>query len=600
MSATQRTPVPVYPSLENLSTQLSLPQLLDFQLEHNPDFPLYVFANHESDPDRLTEISMLEYIRAAHRAGSAIVNGNGIRDTNTSADAGPRPGEIVAIVAVLDSIVYSALIAGMIKVGLVPFPISTFLPPDTIAQLIQGNNIHRIITTDATLHSFLASIRESLDPTYRAECVFEEAPSLSILYPKLGRETSQDDFSPLSNTFVPTDEGKDLALCMHSSGSTGVPKTIRFTHRAFKSFALFSDMIDQTRKSRMTSLSGKPIRLAGFGFLFFHASAVVILIGSALYGPLTMAVFPPAITQPGALPVTATPENTIDHLKRTKATAMLSLPHFISTFARDEKAIEVLRGLDYVVHQILIDHRRGFIPTNAGDQLVSRGVRLRIIWASTECGAPTLISTEDLDPEDWSAFAFSKRVKVRWIPYEGGLFRCQFLATDTFQPSVENIPPNDSGERGFEVNDLFEPHPTKEGFWRIVGRIDDVIIQANGQKTLPGPIEDAVLASELVKGAVIFGHQHIHIGVLVELFPGHEIDVSHQSQVEGIRDQIWPILEETNKTLPQYSQIRKQMILIASKDKPLPRATKGTVNKAASVKLYGSEIEEIYETANLD
>ncbi|KAF5349819.1 hypothetical protein D9758_010238 [Tetrapyrgos nigripes] len=298
-----------------------------------------------------------------------------------------------------------------------PFPISTFLPPDTIAQLIQGNNIHRIITTDATLHSFLVSIRENLDLTYRAECIFEEAPGLSILYPKLGRDTSQDDFSPLSNPFFPTDEGKDLALCMHSSGSTGVPKTIRFTHH----------MIHQTgRKSRLTSLSGKPIRIAGFGFLLlllllFHSSAVFTLIASALYGPSTIAVFPPAVTQPGALPVTATPDNTIDHLKRTKATAILCFPHFISMFARDEKAIEVLRELDYVITG------GGFVPTNAGDQLVSRGVRLRVTRAATECGGPTLISTEDLDPEDWSAFAFTKRVKVRWIPYGGGLFRCQFL-----------------------------------------------------------------------------------------------------------------------------------------------------------------------------
>ncbi|KAF5313535.1 hypothetical protein D9758_018537 [Tetrapyrgos nigripes] len=412
MSATQRIPVPVYPSLENISTQLSLPQLLDLHLEHNPEFPLYVFANDESDPDRLTEISILEYVRVG-------------------AGAGPQPGEIVAIVAVLDSFVYSALVAGMIKVGLVPFPISTFLPPDTIAQLIQGNNIHRIITTDATLHSFLVSIRENLDLTYRAECIFEEAPGLSILYPKLGRDTSQDDFSPLSNPFFPTDEGKDLALCMHSSGSTGVPKTIRFTHRAFKSFALISDMIHQTgRKSRLTSLSGKPIRIAGFGFLLllllFHSSAVFTLIASALYGPSTIAVFPPAVTQPGALPVTATPDNTIDHLKRTKATAILCFPHFISMFARDEKAIEVLRELDYVITG------GGFVPTNAGDQLVSRGVRLRVTRAATECGGPTLISTEDLDPEDWSAFAFTKRVKVRWIPYGGGLFRCQFLVRIPF------------------------------------------------------------------------------------------------------------------------------------------------------------------------
>ncbi|KAF5349777.1 hypothetical protein D9758_010224 [Tetrapyrgos nigripes] len=557
---------PLHPSIDKLSTQLSIPELLNFHLANNPDFPLYVFANDDSGSQ--TEISMLEYIRAAHRAGAAI-----------RADGSSQPGEIVAIVALLDAVVYSAIITGMMKVGLVPFPISTFLSPDAIAKMLQVNNVRRVITTNSTLPDFLASIREKLDPAY--ECVFEEAPGLSDLYPKLGKEKAEDDFSPLSDLPCLSDE--DLAMCIHSSGSTGLPKAIRFTHRAFKSLAT-TYLVRETRNWE------NPIRFSGFGLLLFHGTGIGSYITTALYGPITVAVFPPTVTKADELPIVATPENTIQHLERTKATASFIPPNFFSTLAQSEKAIEVLRKLVFVITG------GGFIPTSAGDHLVSSGVRVRVVFGGTEFGIPTLLSLEDLDPQDWSAFAFSKQVKVRWIPNGDGLFRCQFLTSGNFQPSVENL----SKEKGYEGNDLFEPHPTKEGFWRIVGRIDDVVVQTNGQKTLPGPIEDAVLSSDLVQSAVVFGRQHVHLGVLVELSSGNEIDVNSDNQIERIREQIWPILEKTNKVLPQYSQICKEMILIASNDKPLPRAAKGTVNRAASLKLYEREIEDIYATAGLD
>jgi acyl-CoA synthetase (AMP-forming)/AMP-acid ligase II len=100
--------IPVHPPLDNLSIQPSIPEVLDFHLKHNPDFPIYVFANDDSEHP--TEISMLEYVRAAHRAGAAI------RGTDTG---NSKPGEIVAIIALLDSIVFSAIITGMMKTGLV-------------------------------------------------------------------------------------------------------------------------------------------------------------------------------------------------------------------------------------------------------------------------------------------------------------------------------------------------------------------------------------------------------------------------------------------------------------------------------------------------
>lgn len=85
-------------------TQLNLPDILDFNLEHNPDFPIYIYG--EVSSAKTTEIKMLEYVRAAHRVGKIIRGGS-------------QTGDVVGIVANLDTIVYSALIVGIMKAGLV-------------------------------------------------------------------------------------------------------------------------------------------------------------------------------------------------------------------------------------------------------------------------------------------------------------------------------------------------------------------------------------------------------------------------------------------------------------------------------------------------
>jgi hypothetical protein len=55
-----------------------------------------------------------------------------------------------------------------------------------------------------------------------------------------------------------------------------------------------------------------------------------------------------------------------------------------------------------------------------------------------------------------------------------------------------------------------------------------------------------------------------------------------------------PIIEEANENAPAFSRIFKEMILIASSDKPLPRAGKGTVQSKAAIILYAPEIESLY------
>jgi hypothetical protein len=54
-----------------------------------------------------------------------------------------------------------------------------------------------------------------------------------------------------------------------------------------------------------------------------------------------------------------------------------------------------------------------------------------------------------------------------------------------------------------------------------------------------------------------------------------------------------PIIEEANKLAPAFSRIFKEMILITSSEKHIVCAAKGTVMRAATLKMYDAEIHAL-------
>ncbi|KAJ7886913.1 hypothetical protein B0H13DRAFT_1627705 [Mycena leptocephala] len=179
---------------------------------------------------------------------------------------------------------------------------------------------------------------------------------------------------------------------------------------------------------------------------------------------------------------------------------------------------------------------------------------------------------------------FSPRVNVRWVPLGDGTFECQFLTIpETHQVAVENLP----DVRGYSTKDLFERHPTKPDLYRIVGRLDDVLIMANGEKTVPGPMEDIMVASPLVMGAVMFGRERNQVGVLIEPNPQYKLDPKDEQQIAKFRNLI---------CAPAFARIYKEMILVTQPGRPMVRAPKGTVIKKPTIALYKEEIEKLYDT----
>ncbi|KIK67018.1 hypothetical protein GYMLUDRAFT_37049 [Collybiopsis luxurians FD-317 M1] len=546
-------------------SSITVPELIQFHYDNNATQPVFVFADGD---DHITEISYLEYIRACHRVAHLV----------RPKRAGPDRA-VVAVVALSDNLVYQSINVGIMQAGLIPFLISPRLTPAAVINLLKASGAHRLLTTESTLGELVRGIQEELaseDPAF--ELSVEEAPTLDQLYPKLGNEKATDPFDPYYPWKPNYPSPQETALYLHSSGSTGFPKAIPLSHFMLDhSFAnVLSPYYNYHCQLRMAGMSAPPFHLLGIYTQFL----------TPLYAAITVGLYPPTVTRPDATPLMATPATTVTHSRRTRCNAIVAVPAMLQVWSQNSSGIDFLRDFESVTFA------GGPLAPATGDYLVSCGVRLRAVYGATEFGLPTRLDLEGKEGfEDWAWINLKDQPYIRWVPQGDGTSELQLLTTDSFEPAVENL----KDVRGYATSDLFSPHPTKPGLWHVTGRTDDVIIHSSGEKTVPLPMEHIVIRSPLVQGAVMFGRQRDQPGILIEPIPELQIDISNEAQVAELRNKIWPVIEQANQIAPAFSRVYKEMILITSPGKPLPRAAKGTVMRKATYKEYEKEIDELYE-----
>ncbi|KAF8892830.1 acetyl-CoA synthetase-like protein [Gymnopilus junonius] len=554
----------VHPPLDGT---VNIEEAIEFHWKHNADAPFYVFS--EDGKDIVTKISYLEFGRACHRVARYV--GSRFKSTER------RP--VIALIALADVAVYQAVCIGIMKAGFIPFPISSRNTPAAVVNFLKKTNCHCLLTTRSTLHELLDGISVKLQIEVSSyQLLVDDIPSLQEIYPKLGHEHEDDPFVPYSSqTARPAIT--DTAIYIHSSGSTGFPKAIPQTHEILIHWVSFPSGRDYRNYEA-------PIRIGAMHFPPFHTAGFMGQILFPLYNGCTIALYPPVVDRPDKLPMMPTPENILEHAEKTGVNLIITVPTQIQAWSQDPKAIKFLSSL---IHVVLAG---GAMAPKVAQSLIASGVKMVTSYGGTEFGSPTTVFKRKEDEDDWDFVEFDHRCKVRWVPQGDGTYECQFLKIETHSLPVENLP----DVRGYATSDLFQPHPTKSHLWKIVGRIDDVIIHASGEKTVPAPIEDIVMTSPHLMGTVMFGRAHNQAGVLIEPRESHTIDVKNGEQVAQFRNLIWPVIEEANKVAPAFSRIFKEMILITDAKKPLPRTAKGTVMRKLAVEMYEEEISALYLT----
>lgn len=100
---------------------MTLSEAVDFHIEHNTYRPAYVFS--EDGKSDVTNISYLEFGRAADRVAHRVRPGR----------SGPDR-QVVAFVALSDSLLYLAVLVGILRAGLV-------VSPDILISPIASNGV---------------------------------------------------------------------------------------------------------------------------------------------------------------------------------------------------------------------------------------------------------------------------------------------------------------------------------------------------------------------------------------------------------------------------------------------------------------------------
>ncbi|TFK53343.1 putative aminoadipate reductase [Heliocybe sulcata] len=550
-------------SIPAFDGSVALPDLVDLRLQENPERTYAVFPS-DAPHGEPTHITYLEWCRAAHRVAHLLR---------------PQPDferrEVVGVLVNCDTLMYATTITGLIRAGLTPYPMSNRNSPAAVSHMLQKTSCHRLITTSASLNSLISGIKADLSAE-GYELTIDELPSIYDVFPRLGRETAADPFTP----YPPMTNCKpdDIIFYIHSSGSTGFPKSIPHSNRTmlgWYSGPLGIDMYKYSQHLRFGALALPAFHMMGMSFQVF----------APLIAGISVAFFEPKWP---ALPIVPGPGNTLEGMKKTRINSIICVPTFLELWSESEEAIAFLREMEVVIFG------GGPLSRQIGNKLASRGVRLRSGYGGTEFGAVTyFIAPKELavDPMEWEYLIFNPRIPVRMAPLEDGKYELQVLHSDIHPLLVHNLP----DVPGYATSDLFEKHPTKEGLWKIVGRIDDVLILASGEKTVPAPMEGKILTSPLVSGAMMFGRGHNEVGILIEPRPEHAIDPADEEALVEFRNAIWSVIEEANEEAPAFSRIFKEMILVTSPEKPMRRAPKGTVIRKATLADYAQEIDELYE-----
>ncbi|KAF8601147.1 acetyl-CoA synthetase-like protein [Ceratobasidium sp. AG-I] len=513
---------------------------VDFNLERNSS---HIFAVlHDLKTSANTNLDFGQVTRAAHLAAHLINPGAVI----------PQ-GTNVGILVSTSSVMYIALVLGVMRAGLVPFPLSPRTP-------VAAGGGPAINSLTSTLQSEL-------------ELKLIPLPSLDGIFPCLNGSTLEISYRPFP-VLQPT-TGNTIMAILHSSGSSGMPRPVSFD---------WEGIIKNVLTQPPVQIYNQPGTQVGtLGIPTFHMMGFMVQCMAPLFLGYSQVLF-----HPNSQPLIPSPDATIRAMAGTGCPLLITAPTFLEIWSHNEDAITQLKQMERVTFG------GGPLAEWVGEKLTKRGVRLYSGYGATELGAIIQGWNAQTDPNDWAYVKFSQQCDVRFLPQEDneGSYEIVAVTCNEHKPWVLNF--EIDGKPAYRTSDLAVPHPTKPGLWKLIGRLDDQIILQNGEKTNPVPMEIEASESPLIQSAIIFGRARNQTGILIDLAEGAKGGFKDKEGRAGLVDQIWPYIERANRISSTHSRLSKDAIILVDPARPLPRTPKGTISRSGSLAAYAKEIEEMY------
>ena len=400
------------------------------------------------------------------------------------------------------------------------------------------------------------------------DAVFSRRPTRKIILPDLKDWLNGEEITCYSMAKSFSEARFDPAVALHTSGTTGIPKVIFIAHGALAVLDAYQ---------LIPGLGGQPTTFdmfrgarTFFPFPMFHSAGLVTFTQINVSYDMVMVMPPPG-------PLTAEVADGV-HQYGNVVGSMLP-PSVLADICNNPLQLANLERLDFVAFG------GGPLPRQVGTAITSKTKAYNIIGATETSSLPT----QNLDQADCEYLSFSPFMGGEFRHYNEDLYELVIVRKpelDLFQGVFTTFP--DLSE--YFMKDLYSKHPTKPELWLYRGRADDVIVFVNGEKLNPSTMETAIGSHPDVSAALVVGQGRFQSALLVE----PRTVPNDQAGRAALLDKLWPCVQAANEDCPAHGRLAKHLILITVPEKPLPRASKGTIQRRLAMDLYDGEIEALY------
>ncbi|RAH66761.1 acetyl-CoA synthetase-like protein [Aspergillus aculeatinus CBS 121060] len=480
---------------------------------------------------------------------------------------GPGKGEVLTYVGPND-LRYPALILGAVKAGYCIFLTSPRNSPVAHQSLLQ-----KLSRT-----TLIAPV-----PRPPAAAAILEAVSLQVLNIPSMEELVSIEYPPFEFSKTYPEAALEPLVIIHTSGSTGIPKPITWTHEtAVKHMRMQAldpppgfETQTQWAFGKKMYMMLPPFHAGGVGHLLF----VTLPVGITLVMPISR-----------SLPTAA---GMVAARQQTPFSFAFVTPSIVSELAQTPELLDYVR-----THLEFLGYCGGDLPQAIGDTVAER-IKLVNIYGATEMGLISAIhSTADRgSTKDWRYTRFHPHLGVQMRHVSGEEHELVIVRTPEYER--HQFPFSIFPDRQeYHTSDLFirHPDPAKADLWRTTSRLDDVIVFLNDEKTNPISMEQHIVAANReVTGCLVAGAQRFQAALIVELRKAEAAPSA--SERAAMIEKLWPSIQEANSACPAHARITKSHILFTTPKKPMLRAGKGTVQRAGTLMLYASELEALYTDA---
>ncbi|KAL2161080.1 hypothetical protein VTH06DRAFT_8793 [Thermothelomyces fergusii] len=382
---------------------------------------------------------------------------------------------------------------------------------------------------------------------------------------------------PYDKTFAQAEW--DPLLVLHTSGSTGFPKPVVVRQGMLAIGDAYHDLGEwEGRRIWLDEMSRRSRRML-CPMPLYHAAGMYLTLLLAHYWDLPVAL------GIGDRPLSA--DMALECLRHADVDSVVLPPAILEELSQTREAIDALKGLSFVAFG------GGNLSDEAGDKLVQGGVQLFNAISTTEF-APYPFYWQT-NPELWRYFVFNSELfGCEWRRATDEDAYEQVIVRKDRDPGIQGIFYTFPEAREYSTKDLFRPHPSLPDHWMYCGRADNTIVFSNGEKLNPASIESILTGHPRVKGALVVGSGRFQPALILEPLEHPQTERAAEEFLESV----WPTVVKANKETAAHGQIGRQFVAVSAPDKPFPRAGKGTIQRAAAVRMYRDEIDRLYERAD--